>query len=182
MTARDRVLDALETLLIDAGPAAATLDAVAASAQVSKGGLLYHFPSKEALVTGLLERLRQRGLEDAQAMRDSPSGAVDAWLRGSAPPVASGALSRTYVAALRVASGDAAALAREVLDEIDRAWFEALQDDVGDPVRARVVQLVGDGLYLAALSGARDVGPVPLEDLMGALRPVLGPPPPPGRP
>ncbi len=39
-SARDRVLDAYETLLIEAGPAAATLDAVAAGAGVSKGGLL----------------------------------------------------------------------------------------------------------------------------------------------
>jgi len=39
-SARDRVLDAYETLLVEQGPAAATLDAVASAAQVSKGGLL----------------------------------------------------------------------------------------------------------------------------------------------
>lgn len=58
-SARDRVLDAYETLLIEAGPAAATLDAVAAAAGVSKGGLLYHFASKEALIAGLLNRLAE---------------------------------------------------------------------------------------------------------------------------
>jgi len=47
-SARDRVLDAYETLLIESGPAATTLDAVAAAARVSKGGLLYHFASKDA--------------------------------------------------------------------------------------------------------------------------------------
>ena len=57
-SARDRVLDAYETLLIEAGPGAATLDAVAAAAGVSKGGLLYHFASKDALAAGLLARLR----------------------------------------------------------------------------------------------------------------------------
>jgi len=175
MTARDRVLDAYESLLIEAGPAAATLDAVSSAAEVSKGGLLYHFPSKEALVTGLLERLRHRGLEDATQMRDAEDGAVATWLRGSAPPLQSASgLSRTYVAALRIAGGDEAAeLARAVFAEIDEGWFSALRDELGDPARARLVQLVGDGLYLAAVTGAEDVGPVPVDDLLAALAPVL---------
>jgi len=176
MTARDRVLDAYESLLIEVGPAAATLDAVSSSAGVSKGGLLYHFPSKEALVTGLLERLRRRGLEDAARMREAEDGAVATWLRGSAPPLEStSGLSRTYVAALRIAGGDEASeLARAVFAEIDEGWFAALRDELGDPARARLVQLVGDGLYLAAVTGAEDAGPVPVDDLLAALAPVLG--------
>jgi len=175
MTARDRVLDAYESLLIEAGPAAATLDAVSSAAEVSKGGLLYHFPSKEALVTGLLERLRRRGLEDAARMREADDGAVATWLRSSAPPLeGTSGLSRTYVAALRIAGGDEASeLARAVFAEIDDGWFAALRDELGDPARARLVQLVGDGLYLAAVTGAEDVGPVPVDDLLAALGPVL---------
>ena len=37
-----------------------TLDAVAQRAEVSKGGLLYHFPSKEALLQAMLARLCDR--------------------------------------------------------------------------------------------------------------------------
>ncbi|MEA2177259.1 MAG: hypothetical protein QOG77_556, partial [Solirubrobacteraceae bacterium] len=44
---RDRLIDAFENLLVTVGSRAATLDAVAAAADVSKGGLLYHFPSKD---------------------------------------------------------------------------------------------------------------------------------------
>ena len=51
---RDRLLDAAEALLVEAGPRGLTLDAVAAAARVSKGGLLYHFRSKDALVEGLV--------------------------------------------------------------------------------------------------------------------------------
>ncbi|GCB56911.1 hypothetical protein rerp_33190 [Rhodococcus erythropolis] len=47
---RDRILDALEKLLLVSGVAQVTLEGVAAEAGVSKGGLLYHFPSKEALL------------------------------------------------------------------------------------------------------------------------------------
>ncbi|MGN6428010.1 MAG: TetR/AcrR family transcriptional regulator, partial [Leifsonia sp.] len=49
-SARDRILDAFEELLAEHSERAATLDAVAAKAGVSKGGLLYHFASKDALV------------------------------------------------------------------------------------------------------------------------------------
>ena len=54
---RDRILDAAEARLLQRGPAGLVLDAVAREAQVSKGGLLYHFPSKEALVAGLTGRM-----------------------------------------------------------------------------------------------------------------------------
>lgn len=55
-SARDRLLDAAEALARATGAANLTLDAVAQSAGVSKGGLLYHFPSKDALLAAMLER------------------------------------------------------------------------------------------------------------------------------
>jgi AcrR family transcriptional regulator len=54
--ARDRILDAAEQLVAAAGASNLTLDAVAQTAGVSKGGLLYHYPSKEALLVAMLER------------------------------------------------------------------------------------------------------------------------------
>ncbi|WP_198373209.1 TetR/AcrR family transcriptional regulator [Roseomonas rosulenta] len=55
--ARTRILDAVERIVVARGVAGLTLEAAAREAGVSKGGLLYHFASKEALLTGLLERL-----------------------------------------------------------------------------------------------------------------------------
>ncbi len=56
-SARDRILLAFENLLINEGERSATLDAVAAAAGVSKGGLLYHFKSRDALTSGLIQKL-----------------------------------------------------------------------------------------------------------------------------
>ena len=42
--------------MVESGATHLTLDAVAKSAGVSKGGLLYHFPTKEALLEGMLAR------------------------------------------------------------------------------------------------------------------------------
>lgn len=55
--ARTRILDAAEHIVQARGVPALTLEAAAREAGVSKGGLLYHFASKEALLAGLLNRL-----------------------------------------------------------------------------------------------------------------------------
>lgn len=54
---RERLLDAAEAVVIEQGVSALTLEAVAARAKVSKGGLLYHFSSKEAVVLGMVSRI-----------------------------------------------------------------------------------------------------------------------------
>ncbi|ALE75578.1 Transcriptional regulator, TetR family [Pseudonocardia sp. Ae168_Ps1] len=173
--ARDRVLDAYETLLIEQGPGGATLDAVAASAEVSKGGLLYHFNSKESLASGLLDRLRQRSATDAEFMRGDDEGAVAYYLRTSVPGGGSPAgLTRTYLATLRIADGTTSGeLAREALAAVDADGLAALREEITDPVLAWLVQLVGDGLYLRTLTGAPLTGGVSPEELLDTLRALL---------
>jgi len=56
--ARERVIDAAEQVVIEAGAGHLTFEAVASKAGVSRGGLLYHFPDKKALLRGMLDRRR----------------------------------------------------------------------------------------------------------------------------
>lgn len=65
--ARTRILDAAEAIVRRSGVAALTLEAAAREASVSKGGLLYHFASKEALLIGLLNRLAEFVAADFEA-------------------------------------------------------------------------------------------------------------------
>jgi AcrR family transcriptional regulator len=53
---RDKMLDAAEIVVERQGIGNLTLDAVAAEAGMSKGGLLHHFPSKNQLVEALVVR------------------------------------------------------------------------------------------------------------------------------
>lgn len=53
--ARQRILDAALAVAHDVGPAHLSLDAVAERAGISKGGLLYHFPTKQALLQAIVE-------------------------------------------------------------------------------------------------------------------------------
>src|SRR6478752_5817086 len=99
--ARDAVLDACEALLIEVGERAATLDAVAKRAGVSKGGLLYHFPNKEAMISSLLERMDGLAALDIAAMKAAPEGAAAFFIKSSL--WADTPLDRVFVAATRLA-------------------------------------------------------------------------------
>ncbi|WP_168583077.1 TetR/AcrR family transcriptional regulator [Gephyromycinifex aptenodytis] len=147
---RDRIIDALQEVLAQDGPEGATLEAVAAAAGISKGGLLYHFKSKEALFNGLLERLRELGALDVQRCRASHDGPVAAYLRSSS--VVGDEYTSTVLAALRLTGTRALDVESAVSASLD-SWGPMLLEAVGDPVLARLVQLVGDGLYLHALFG-----------------------------
>lgn len=52
----NKLLDAAEAVVARQGIANLTLDAVAAEAKLSKGGLLHHFPSKDRLIEALVTR------------------------------------------------------------------------------------------------------------------------------
>ncbi|MGV7211782.1 TetR/AcrR family transcriptional regulator [Bradyrhizobium sp. UFLA05-112] len=76
-SARPMLLDAALDLIAEEGVAALTYEALAARTGVSKGGLLYHFLSKEALIDALAERLVERYAEARQrtteSLPDTPS-------------------------------------------------------------------------------------------------------------
>jgi len=76
---RTRILDAAETLTLEQGFAATSLDEVIAAAQTTKGGFFHHFPSKQALARALVERFAANDMEllddfsaQAEAASDDP--------------------------------------------------------------------------------------------------------------
>ena len=57
---RELLLEAATTLLAEDGYAALRVAAVAQKAGISLGGMLHHFPTKEAMVLAVIERLSDR--------------------------------------------------------------------------------------------------------------------------
>jgi len=53
---RELILEAAEEIVAKRGPAHLTLETAATQAKVSKGGLFYHFRSKEALLEAMIRR------------------------------------------------------------------------------------------------------------------------------
>lgn len=54
---RDVIIDAAEKLVAEQGAAHLTFDALGQETGISKGGLLYHFANKDALLAAMLERM-----------------------------------------------------------------------------------------------------------------------------
>lgn len=150
---RDRILDALQDILIEEGNAAVTLEAVAAAAGVSKGGLLYHFPSKAALLTGLIRRLSDMAQDEFREAVEGEEGVVRTFLRTSLPQSPQEAeLYWAIIAALRSKEGMAQESER-LVHHIFQEWSRLLHEEIDDPVLAEMIRLVGDGLYLTTIAG-----------------------------
>lgn len=81
---RELILNAAEELVMDLGAAHLTMDAVAARASVSKGGVLHHFPTKTALIQAMLDRLLATFAADLEAIERiagaSLKGHLRAWI------------------------------------------------------------------------------------------------------
>jgi AcrR family transcriptional regulator len=68
-SSREKILDAAAELVGEIGAGRLTLDAVAEKAGLSKGGLLYNFPSKDALLQAMIQRMIDQVTEAKEALR-----------------------------------------------------------------------------------------------------------------
>jgi AcrR family transcriptional regulator len=147
-SARARLLDAAAAVVRRDGAQALTLDAVAAEAGVSKGGLLYHFHSKRELLDAMLERwLAEFDTEIAAAGAKTFAGGYVRATDMSGWAAADRATEFGFLAALVDHPG--MALVRERYAD----WQQRVVEATDDPVQATVARLAADGLWLADLLG-----------------------------
>lgn len=154
-TKYDDLLDAAERIVRRDGSAKLTLDAVAAEAGVSKGGLLYHFATKEALVSAMVERMLA-SFDGAQerAMATDPGGPgqwTRAWVRTSVSPEGPSEHDAT-AAGLLAAVATNPGLVGPVRERYVQ-WRARAADDGIVPETAAIVALAADGLWMADLLG-----------------------------
>jgi AcrR family transcriptional regulator len=167
MDRRALILDAARSLTLERG-VVPSLNETAATAGVSKGGLVHHFPSRAALVQGLAVA----ALEEVDAaMTTAAAGgrAAETWLRISVPAGEDVTLFRALAIAHRAVEApgdDVATASREAIAR----WESLIQVETGDATRARVIRLVGDGLAANVIAGI-EAAPTEaeLDDLLDAL-------------
>ncbi len=165
-TTRTDLLGAATRLILERGAASVTLEAVAKEAEVSKGGLLYHFPNKDALVEGLLEHYAATFYAQVTALAaDEP--ATDKLDTDESTTRPKGApLLRAYVRATFAEDSASRELGAAVLGAVLlkpallHSYRERLQElgaaleqGTSDPTRAAVVRLAVDGLWFSELLG-----------------------------
>jgi AcrR family transcriptional regulator len=149
--ARDRILEAAEKVVGEVGAARMTLDGVAQAAGVSKGGLLYHFPSKESLLGALAKRYVE-GMEKVIEHAKSTLGEGDTSRDLKACII--GLLNREPAAraagmgaALMATAANDLTLLEVIRRKIAEYTRELAESDV-DFARAAIVTLAVDGLMM----------------------------------
>lgn len=113
-TVRLEILRSAVELSARYGIASVTLQATADMAGVTKGGLLHHFPSKEALIAGVYDDMIKRLDEE-----------IDSYI--SQDPVSSGIFTRAYVRSVFSESG-----VKE-----SKYWSALLVSTLADPVLSK---------------------------------------------
>jgi AcrR family transcriptional regulator len=79
--AREKLMRAMLDIVGDEGAAALTYDSLVARSGLTRGGVMYHFPSKESMLQGLVEHYMQQELGKVQARWESYGKTVDGLLR-----------------------------------------------------------------------------------------------------
>lgn len=165
---RERILEAMRTVLARGGASAVTLESVAAEAGLSKGGLLYHFKNKEALYAGLLAEAEADVIAQMRA-RTGRMSAARAYLDFALPASELEAASTSaLIAAVRADDSVGPDAAAGLLAGFHR-WDEPLLAEVADPVLAQTIRLVGLGLYLGSVAGIPIPDPQLLAQVVGRL-------------
>jgi AcrR family transcriptional regulator len=145
------------------------LERVAERAGVSKGGLLYHFNTKEALVVEMMHSLmdchetciRDRVEEGARYAE----AVIDACLDDRDKPMN---VMPAFIAAIAVDRN-----AQNLIRQKKRQWRDALLADGLSLSQTMVLSFAMDGLFVTRSLGVADLSPAELEALRGGLGDLL---------
>ncbi|WP_077622755.1 TetR/AcrR family transcriptional regulator [Sediminibacillus massiliensis] len=145
------ILHAAASIVSKQGIFNLTLEAVAKEAGISKGGLLYHFPSKEALVEGMVEHLADNYMAKIQNNAESDPEENGKWTRAF--------LNVTFNQTYQHKDMNAGLLAAkavnpDLLQPIKSAyekWQKNIETDGIDPVKSTIIRLATDGIWLSEL-------------------------------
>lgn len=152
------ILNAASKIVSERGIFNLTLDAVALEAGISKGGLLYHFPSKKALVEGMVNHLTNNYRTKIAHNTEVDPKDKGKWTRSYVDVT----FNQTYQNK-DMNSGLLAAKAvnAELLDPIRQLyseWQEEIESDGIDPIKATIIRLATDGIWLAELFDIYHIG------------------------
>ncbi|EDX80835.1 MAG: TetR/AcrR family transcriptional regulator [Phenylobacterium sp.] len=170
---RAEIIEKALEVAAELGASGFTLDAVAARTTVSKGALLHHFPSKIALLEGMIDHLGEMHTDSvlAEAARDpEPYGRnARAYLRATViEPFTPQDISigRVVMAACAI---------EPTLAQRWNGWIAKVKiDDPSDPVGADdalMLRLIADGLWMSDIFGTHAVSLDQRRALLSLLTP-----------
>ena len=178
------ILDAALQVFTTRGLHDGTMEEIAKVAELGKATLYYYFPSKETILSALVEMTIEHqfdGIRERAQQATNPLEAASAIIRGFAANYErTPNLFRLFYMALLSPSGEVAPAVR-AFGKYHRKWRESLQEDIsasleGTGISPRIlVSFTGThvhGMNLLALSG-RDLETL-VEDAISAVGALLG--------
>jgi AcrR family transcriptional regulator len=180
--ARDSILDAAERILLRERLLGLSIDAVVKEAAVSKGGFFYHFATKEALLSAVLERLVAQVGAQLEALAADDCEPTGRQLRAHVKLTlelerAERRRLQALVLALMAAALESPAVAAQARAANRQALAQAASEGV-DLGRALVVQLALDGYWLGESVGTTRLEASQKAAFRDALLALLRPPSP----
>lgn len=150
---RIQILAAASSIVKNHGLEKLTLEAVAKEAGISKGGLLYHFPNKRALINGMVEESVNNFMADIHDRVSTDTTGDGKWSRAylevTSEDVGKGnEINTALIATLYTNPELLAKLQTEYA-----IWQKNIENDGIDPIRSTVVRLAADGLWFTEIFG-----------------------------
>lgn len=149
---RNDVLMAVSAIVQTQGVEKLTLDAVAKKAGMSKGGLLHHFPTKEALIRGMVEEITDEFFYDVES-RVNATDENGKWSRSYLNSTADDLMDGPGISSALTAALFTNPDLLHKLRNRYTVWQQNLENDGIDPVSATIVRLAADGLWFSELFG-----------------------------
>lgn len=154
MQTRAAVLKAAAQVIARLGVGAFTIESVAQEAGVTKGGVLHHFPSKEALIHGLIDWVIDAfNAQLEQELNAEPEGKPGRWLRAYIRTIFSVRDDDIHLipALANAVAGDQQKLS-QIRRSIEASQQAAVQDGL-DPIQAVIIRTAVDGVVFAQALG-----------------------------
>lgn len=172
---KEKILNVANKVIAEKGLNCFTLEEVAKEAGISKGGLLYHYPSKDQLIEGLIQNYLV-GFENkvTERAKDQLEESSYGWLISFIQEQ----FSLTSSKDSNIISGllAAAVLNKELLDPFMKKrkdWIEKIKRS-NDPIIGLIVSFVCDGIVFSNLLGveviSEDVKEKVLERLVSLIK------------
>lgn len=153
VNSRQDILEAAQRVASREGAGKITIDAVAREAGLSKGGVLYNFPSKELLLEGMLQWMIESITPIIEKYREEFEGQPNRTLRAM---IKASSFKETIHPSVPMAILAVAAENPELLEpmrsEMQKRWQQIL-DDGTDPELAALLWAAADGLMFHCMLG-----------------------------
>lgn len=146
------ILNAAADIVKEEGVAKLTLEAVAKKAGLSKGGLLYHYSSKEALIKGMVQDWTYNYFNSIETLvknntKIKVSSWTNAYIKGTLSDLNT---DKNLSSALIAAMFTNPSLLEEYKTEYNILLSKLMNDDI-DPIKVTIIRLAIDGFWFSEI-------------------------------